>query len=70
MAKLKDLMDEKGNFYERPPLVVQIIEPADYVADQIMEHSRYGYQLISITPINMGPHGGRMLLLFQQGQPR
>lgn len=67
MARLKDLMDKQGNFYERPPAIVQTIEPADDVADQILEHSRYGFQLISLTPINFGPHAGRMLLLFQQG---
>ena len=47
-------------------MIVQIIEPADYVSDQILDHMRYGYQLASMTPINSGPHGGRVLLIFQQ----
>jgi hypothetical protein len=66
MPKLKDFMNEKGEFYEQPPMIVQIIEPADYVSDQILDHMRYGYQLASMTPINSGPHGGRVLLIFQQ----
>jgi hypothetical protein len=67
MARLKDLLNEKGEFYEKP-LIIQCIEPADYVAEQILEHLRYGYQLMSMTPISAGPHSGRMLLLFQQAQ--
>jgi hypothetical protein len=70
MAKLKDFMDEKGNFYEHPPFIVQVIEPADYVADQILEHMKYGYQLSSMTPLNFGPHAGRLLLLFHQASTR
>jgi hypothetical protein len=66
MPKLKDFMDEKGNFYEHPPMLVQIIEPMDYVSDQILEHKKYGYQLQSMTPIASGSHSGRMLLLFIQ----
>ena len=66
MARLKDVINEKGEFYEEPPLIVQLIEPADYVAEAILEHLRFGYQLTSMTPINTGPHGGRLLLLFHR----
>ena len=66
MAKLKDLLDAKGNFYEEPPMIIQLIEPADYIAEAILEHLRYGYQVTSMTPLNTGPHGGRLLLLFQR----
>jgi hypothetical protein len=64
MARLKDLVNEKGEFYEEPPIIVQCIEPADYVSEQILEHLRFGYQLTSLTPLNTGPHGGRLLCLF------
>ncbi|HEY9685276.1 MAG TPA: hypothetical protein V6C86_27120 [Oculatellaceae cyanobacterium] len=66
MAKLKDLIDAKGEFYEEPPPIIQLIEPADYIAEAILEHLRYGYQVTSMTPLNTGPHGGRLLLLFQR----
>lgn len=66
MARLKDLLDKQGNFYEEPPLLIQTIEPADYIAETILEHMRYGYQMTSMTPLNTGPHGGRLLVLFQK----
>jgi hypothetical protein len=67
MARLKDILNQQGEFYAdvTPPLYIQCIEPADYVADQLLEHLRYGYQLTSMTPLSTGPHGGRILLLFQ-----
>lgn len=68
MARLKEFMNEKGEFYETPPMIVQLIEPADYVADQILDHMRYGYQLASLTPLSAGNHSGRILLLFHKVQ--
>ncbi len=70
MARLKEFMTPQGEFYEQPPFIVQAIEPADTIADQILEHMRYGYQLTSMTPLNTGPHGGRLLLLFQSTTAR
>lgn len=71
MSKLKDVVDDKtGKFIKQPPLVIQDIIPADDVAKSINEHMRYRYQMTSITPLNTGPHGGRLLLLYQYaGQP-
>jgi hypothetical protein len=67
MAKLKDIINERGEFYELPPpFIIQLIEPADYVAEQILEHLKYGYHLTSLTALNTGPHGGRLLLLFHR----
>jgi hypothetical protein len=67
MARLKDIKNERDEFYENPPpLIIQLIEPADYVAEAILEHLRFGYQLTSLTPLNTGPHGGRLLLLFHR----
>ncbi len=65
MAKLKDIIDPvTKEFVEQPPYIIQLIEPADYVAEAILEHMKYGYQMTSLTPLNTGPHGGRLLLLF------
>lgn len=65
MAKLSDFVDRKtGESFKKPLLVVQDITPADDVADSILEHMKYSFQMISITPINDGPHSGRMLLLY------
>ena len=65
MGKLKDVVDDKtGKFIKTPPLVVQEIVPADDVAKSILEHLRYRYQMVSLTPLNTGPHGGRLLLLY------
>lgn len=71
MSKLKDVVDDKtGKFIKQPPMVIQDIVPADDVAKSISEHMRYRYQMTSITPLNTGPHGGRLLLLYQYtGQP-
>lgn len=66
MARLKDIINEKGEFWEEPPPIIQCIEPADYIAEQILEHLRFGYQLTSMTPLNTGPHGGRLLMLFHR----
>ncbi len=66
MARLKDIMNERGEFYEEPPFIIQCIEPADYVSEQILEHLKYGYQMTSMTALNTGPHGGRLLLLFHR----
>jgi len=65
MARLKDLLDKNGEFYEAPPLLIQTIEPADYIAETILEHMRYGYVVMSMTALNTGPHGGRLLIIFQ-----
>ncbi len=65
MAKLADFVDLKtGEKFNKPLLVVQDITPADDVAESILEHMKYNYQMISITPINDGPHSGRLLLLY------
>lgn len=65
MAKLTDFVDVKtGEKFGKPLLVVQDITPADDVADSILEHMKFNYQMISITPLNDGPHSGRLLLLF------
>jgi hypothetical protein len=66
MARLKDFLNPQGQFYEQPPIIVQAIEPADDVADSIMQHLTHGYQLMSITSVSAGPNSGRMLLLFQK----
>jgi hypothetical protein len=68
MAKLKDFMDPQGNFYEQPPIIVQSVDPVDDVADQILNHMRFGYTLTSLTPINFGPSAGRILMLFQKAR--
>lgn len=71
MARLKDIVNEKGEFYDNVrPFVIQSIEPADTVSEAIIEHLRFGYQLSSMTPLSAGPHGGRMLLLFTQSPGR
>jgi hypothetical protein len=67
-CRLKDYMDAKGNFYEQPPLIVQSVDPVDDVAEQILNHMRYGYSLTSLTPINSGNQAGRILMLFQKAR--
>lgn len=63
--QLKDLADmQTGKFFRTPTVVVQTIIPADDVAKTILEHLRFNYQISSITPLTVGPHGGRLLLLF------
>ncbi len=65
MSRLKDVVDDKtGKFIKTPPPVLQDIVPADDVSKSILEHLRYRYQFSSITPLNTGPHGGRLLLLY------
>lgn len=65
MSKLKDLVDEKlMKFIKSPTFVVQEIVPADDVSKSILEHQKYRYQLSSLTPLAVGPHGGRILLLY------
>ncbi|HMO22559.1 MAG: hypothetical protein R3C24_15870 [Cyanobacteriota/Melainabacteria group bacterium] len=65
MAKLTDIVDLKtGEKFGKPLPVVQAIAPADDVADVIIEHMKFSYQMISITPLNDGPHSGRLLMLF------
>ncbi len=66
MARIKDFLSPQGQFYEQPPIIVQAVEPVDDVADSIMSHLGHGYQLTSVTPVNVGPNAGRMLLLFQR----
>jgi hypothetical protein len=65
MSQLKDVVDDKtGKFIKSPPYIVQHIVPADDVAKSILEHMKYRYQFSSITPLTVGPHGGRLLLLY------
>ncbi|MBX9668884.1 MAG: hypothetical protein K2X93_14765 [Candidatus Obscuribacterales bacterium] len=65
MGKLKDLVDDKtGKFIKAPLVVIQDIVPADDVSKSILEHLKYRYQMVSITPLTVGPHGGRMLLIY------
>jgi hypothetical protein len=65
MPKLTDVADTKlKKFIKSPPMVVQEICPADDVSSSIIEHSNYRYQLTSMTALTVGPHGGRMLLLY------
>ena len=65
MAKLTDFVDLKtGEKFNKPLMVVQDTVPVDDVADSILEHMRFQYQMISITPVNDGPHSGRMLLIY------
>jgi len=61
MPQLKDLADLKTNkFFKTPTEIV----PADDVSKSILEHMKFRYTLQSITPLAVGPHGGRLLLLF------
>ena len=65
MPRLNDIVDQKtGKYIKSPTYVVQDIVPADDVSKSVLEHLRYRYQLSSITPLNTGPHGGRLLLLY------
>ncbi len=65
MGKLKDLVDDKtGKFIKSPLMVIQEIVPADDVSKSILEHLKYRYQMVSITPLTVGPHGGRLLLIY------
>lgn len=65
MGKLKDIVDDKtGKFIKSPIAVVQDIVPADDVSKSILEHLKYRYQMVSITSLTVGPHGGRILLLY------
>ncbi len=65
MGKLKDITDDKtGKFIKTPIVVVQDIVPADDVSKSILEHLKYRYQMVSITPLTVGPHGGRILLIY------
>lgn len=73
MPKLSDVIDLKtGKYIKKPMLIIQDVTPVDDVSNSILEHMRYQYQMISLTPIDTGPHGGRILLLFQyaaKGKP-
>lgn len=65
MPQLKDLADLKTNkFFKTPTAIVQEIVPADDVSKSILEHMKFRYTLQSMTPLAVGPHGGRLLLLF------
>lgn len=65
MGKLKDIVDDKtGKFIKTPIVVVQDIVPADDVSKSILEHLKYRYQMVNITPLTVGPHGGRLLLIY------
>ncbi|MDX2108553.1 MAG: hypothetical protein SFY67_19320 [Candidatus Melainabacteria bacterium] len=66
MGKLIDVVDLKeGKFFKQPTFVVQDVVPVDDVSKSIIEHARFNYTFSSLTPINSGPHGGRILMLFQ-----
>lgn len=70
MSELKDFIDLKmQKQFGNPTAVVQAIVPADDVAKTILEHTRWRFQFISITPLSVGPHGGRLLMLFQYMGP-
>lgn len=70
MSELKDFVDLKmQKQFGNPTAVVQCIVPADDVAKAILEHLRYRFQFISLTPLTVGPHGGRILMLFQYMGP-
>ena len=63
MGKLRDLVDDKtGKFIKSPIMVVQDIVPADDVSASILMHLKYRYQMVSMLPLTVGPHGGRVLL--------
>ncbi len=65
MGKLYDIVDDKsGKFIKTPLQVIQDIIPADDVSKSILEHLKYRYQMVSITPLTVGPHGGRILLIY------
>lgn len=65
MGKLTDVVDLKtGQFFKSPIMVVQDIVPADDVSKSILEHLKYRYQMVSMLPLTVGPHGGRILLLY------
>ncbi|CAN5274625.1 hypothetical protein BH11CYA1_BH11CYA1_09780 [soil metagenome] len=65
MPKLTDLVDTKlKKWLKSPTMVVQEICPADDVSASIIEHSNYRFQLTSMTALTVGPHGGRMLLIY------
>jgi len=70
VSELKDFIDLKmQKQFGNPTAVVQAIVPADDVAKTILEHTRWRFQFISITPLSVGPHGGRLLMLFQYMGP-
>lgn len=70
MSELKDFIDLKlQKQFGTPTAVVQAIVPADDVAKTILEHLRYRFQFISLTPLTIGPSGGRILMLFQYMGP-
>ncbi len=65
MAKLTDMVDLKtGVFFKNPFPVCQDIVPADDVAKSVLEHLKYRYQMVSMMALTVGPHGGRILLLY------
>jgi len=65
MSKLTDIVDDKnGKFIKSPVAVVQDIVPADDVSKSILMHLKYRYQMVSMLSLTVGPHGGRVLLLY------
>jgi hypothetical protein len=65
MGKLTDICDLKtGQFFKTPLPVIQDIVPADDVSKSILEHLKYRYQMVSMLSLTVGPHGGRILLLY------
>ncbi|MBS1993213.1 MAG: hypothetical protein JSS83_22010 [Cyanobacteria bacterium SZAS LIN-3] len=70
MSVLSDFIDLKmQKQFGNPTAVVQAIVPADDVSKTILEHMRWRFQFISLTPLAVGPHGGRILMLFQYMGP-
>jgi hypothetical protein len=65
MPKLTDVVDDKtGKFIKAPIMVLQDIIPADDVSASILMHLKYRYQMVSMLSLTIGPHGGRVLLLY------
>ena len=70
MSELKDFVDLKiQKQFGNPTAVVQTIVPADDVAKTILEHLKFRFQFVSLTPLTIGPHGGRVLMLFSYMGP-
>jgi hypothetical protein len=70
VSELKEFVDLKmQKQFGNPTAVVQCIVPADDVAKNILEHLKWRFQFISLTPLTVGPHGGRVLMLFQYMGP-
>jgi hypothetical protein len=70
MPELKEFIDLKEQkVFGTPTSVVQAIVPADDVSRTILLHLKWRFQFVSLTPLSVGPHGGRVLMLFQYMGP-